>query len=337
MKRKKRITFDETAHYHVMSRIAERRFYLGPHEKEMFRNMMWRVAAFSSVKILTYCIMDNHFHLLIEVPKRQSLSLEEVKGRLPLIYRGEDLAEILAEIRYWEKMGSQPMLDAIKHRYEKRMFDLSHFMKTLKQRFSIWYNRNHDDRRGTLWEDRFKSVVVESPQRREGDMGNRAILTMAAYIELNPVRAQIVDDPADYRWCGYGEASGGVHKARAGIGFLVGYLAAETVPWEKASKQYRTYLFMRGYHKGHVRREHLQRVLDQGGRLTPRELLHCRVRYFSDGVVFGSHRFVEEVFQQKRGCFHEDRRTGARHMHGGKWGDLYTARDLQRKVITVPS
>ena len=45
------------------------------------------------------------------------------------------------------------------------MHDLSEFMKTLKQRFSIWYNRNHDKRLGTLWTERFKSVLVEGSEK----------------------------------------------------------------------------------------------------------------------------------------------------------------------------
>ncbi len=70
-------------------------------------------------------------------------------------------------------------------------------MKLLKQRFSQWHNARNA-RKGTLWEERFRSVLV--------DGAGEALLTMAAYIDLNPVRAGIVQDPKDYRWSGYGEA-----------------------------------------------------------------------------------------------------------------------------------
>ena len=69
------------------------------------------------------------------------------------------------------------------------MGDVSAFMKTVKQRFSVWYNQSHA-RYGTLWADRFKSVLVE------GD--TRALATVAAYIDLNPVRAGMVEDPGKY-------------------------------------------------------------------------------------------------------------------------------------------
>lgn len=41
--------------------------------------------------------------------------------------------------------------------------------------------------------------------------------TMAAYIDLNPVRAGLVDDPKDYRWCDYAEAVSGSEQARSGL------------------------------------------------------------------------------------------------------------------------
>jgi len=65
------------------------------------------------------------------------------------------------------------------------MYELSQFMKTFKQCFSIYYNSNHE-RRGTLWEERFKSVLVEESEYAQ--------LVAGAYIDLNPVRAGIVKD-----------------------------------------------------------------------------------------------------------------------------------------------
>ncbi|MEP2775665.1 MAG: hypothetical protein ABJZ54_12595 [Luteolibacter sp.] len=61
----------------------------------------------------------------------------------------------------------------------------------------------------------FKSVIVES---------GTAARTMAAYIDLNPVRTGMVEDPAEYRWSSYGEAVGGGGKAigrRLGRGWCV--------------------------------------------------------------------------------------------------------------------
>ena len=53
----------------------------------------------------------------------------------------------------------------------------------------------------------------------------RALRTIAAYIDLNPVRAGVVSDPADYRWSGYSEAMAGKARARPGLVGIIGQMA----------------------------------------------------------------------------------------------------------------
>ena len=103
---------------------------------------------------------------------------------------------------YTNEGGMGEAVAVIHKRFTYRMQDLGEFMKGLLQRFSQWFNRAHA-RTGTLWEDRFKSVIVED---------GVAARTISAYIDLNPVRAGMVADPADYRWSSYGEAIGGGKK-----------------------------------------------------------------------------------------------------------------------------
>ena len=82
-----------------------------------------------------------------------------------------------------------------------------------KGRFAQWYNRRHG-RYGVLWADRFKSVLLE---------GGEAVAAVAAYIELNPVRAGLCADPKDYRYCSYAEAlAKGSSLAREGIRIVFG-------------------------------------------------------------------------------------------------------------------
>ena len=67
----------------------------------------------------------------------------------------------------------------------------------------------------------------------------RALRTMAAYTDLNPVRAEMVSDPADYRWSGYAEAMAGKARARRGLVRIMGQIAwprenaPEGEPWGK--------------------------------------------------------------------------------------------------------
>jgi putative transposase len=96
--------------------------------------------------------------------------------------------------------------------------DVSQFIKLLKQRFSGWFNRTHG-RYVTLWSERLKSVLVEPNEK--------VVETIAAYIDLNAVRARLVSDPKDHRFCGYGEAVAGGDLARAGLRRTLG---GDTLP-----------------------------------------------------------------------------------------------------------
>lgn len=66
----------------------------------------------------------------------------------------------------------------------------SKVMHEIGQRYVPYFNRRHQ-RSGTLWEGRFRSCLVDSPEY---------VLACHRYIELNPVRAAMVDMPSAYRW-----------------------------------------------------------------------------------------------------------------------------------------
>jgi hypothetical protein len=70
------------------------------------------------------------------------------------------------------------------------MNDISEFMKTAKELFAIWYNREFGYS-GSVWEGVFKSTMVE---------GGEYLERCRRYILLNPVRAGIVGQAKDYRW-----------------------------------------------------------------------------------------------------------------------------------------
>ena len=58
------------AYYHCVSRVVDRNFVLGDLEKEHFVKLMRGYEAYCGVRVLTFCIMTNHFHVLVEVPQR---------------------------------------------------------------------------------------------------------------------------------------------------------------------------------------------------------------------------------------------------------------------------
>ena len=304
-----------------MSRVVGGEFLLGEKEKEFFVRWMWRLAAFLQIEILDYVVMSNHYHQLVRVPGTVKLSDSELMERLRAYYGEES-----PEVRQFEnalKMGEET-LERIRLRYLKRMGNISEFKKVLKQGFSSWYNHLHN-RRGTLWMERFKSVLVEdSREVRE---------IMATYIDLNPVRAEMVEDPKNYRHCGYGAAMGGDERCRRGIIEITGI-----TDWKKASAAYRILLMERGQiqsksKKGAITRKLRLETLQKEGHLPLGELLRLRVRYFSDGLVLGSELFVEEVFERHRSRFGERRKSGARPIRGMQIQSLKVIRDLRLNAV----
>lgn len=203
------------ADYHCMSRVLNRDFVFGPPEREQFVRLLREYERFCGVRVLTFCILSNHFHLLVQVPARpaQSLSAEEVLARI------EALSSYALTPRCFHQRldpfraaGDASSERAFLDRICATMWDISGYLQRLKQRFTQWFNRRQG-RRGVLWEDRFKSVLVEGT----GD----PLSAMAAYIDLNPVRAGLVDDPKDYRWYGYGAAAAGDAPAREAIASVI--------------------------------------------------------------------------------------------------------------------
>lgn len=179
---------------------------------------------------------------------------------------------------------------------------------------------------------------------------------MAAYINLNPVRAGMVEDPADYRRSSYGEAVGGGRKgngkkSREG---LVRAITSDTDAgsdagkWKDASGRYRRLLDMALERKSlnakvetsgkmHISKNDAegmesgdnQTILPQ---LSIAMMLRCRERYFTDGAVIGSKGFVNETFAGARERFSEKRTDGARRMRGSAKaaaGTLWSMRDLR--------
>jgi putative transposase len=77
-------------------------------------------------------------------------------------------------------------------------------LMSLGRRYVQYVNRSYR-RTGTLWDSRYKSSLIDA---------DRYLLTCQRYVELNPVRAAMVDDPAQYRWSSYGAHALGQRDAR---------------------------------------------------------------------------------------------------------------------------
>lgn len=208
--RRARVKAKGEAYYHVMSRCALQQHLLKDGEvKEMFLKILGRAERFSGVKVANYCVMDNHFHLLVKVPERQEVDDGELDRRIQILYGARKSGQIFHRWKVLREAGTTEAEEKEREAFRKRMFDVSEFVKTFKQRFSLWYCSNVDNVEGTIWQGVFHSVLVEG--------SHDALGAISAYISLNPVRAHMVDDPAAYPWSGYGAACAGDRHARASL------------------------------------------------------------------------------------------------------------------------
>ena len=238
MARSARVKADGVAHYHVVTRVANRAFLFGDAKRKgRILDFLRRSAEFSGVDVVTYALMDNHIHLCVRVPARRDgdsgegircgfgseggtrydvgdqegmrccVSAGEVVRRVGVLYgarRREALERDLAVLR---REGRLDEAEDVLDRYRRRMGDLSEFMKTFKQRVSQWYN-GEAGHEGTLWEGRFKSVLIE---------GGEYLRAVVNYIHMNPVRAKIVPRASQYAWSALGAAATGDAFALKGL------------------------------------------------------------------------------------------------------------------------
>jgi REP element-mobilizing transposase RayT len=331
--RGRHLALGQDAVYHVVSRTAFRRYAFEDTEKRQFLRLLRKQAGFCGIEVLAYCVMSNHFHLMIKVPEPGPISDVELLRRYRLLYGGKHCPPsspaptvLEALLRKNDREGQ-----LLRNRILSRMHNLAVFMRELKQRFGIWYNHRHTNR-GTLWSERFRSTIVEATPE--------ALSTVAAYIDLNPVRARIVDDPANYHFSSFGEASGGHRRARRGYESIF----CMKKGWEQLLPSYNLILYGKGETAkgstvkdlGRIDPEKAARVLAAGGQVSVAEALRMRIRYFSAGTALGSQEFLNTLSSKWNAQFGTDRTNNAHPMRGAAWGDLRSYRNLRKDPLMPP-
>jgi putative transposase len=164
--------------YHVYSRAAcEKGVY--PLEKELCRKKFVQFLKYYSrayfCDVAAFCIMGNHYHIVLKFDIPRKLSKEELWERALMLYPNSKRYLNLWHEKKWNRL-------------EERLFNLSDFMRNLQAAFAMWYNKTYK-RHGTFWADRFKSVLLGDEQ---------SVLDCMLYVELNPVRAGLCEMPEEY-------------------------------------------------------------------------------------------------------------------------------------------
>jgi REP-associated tyrosine transposase len=272
----------EKSVYHVMSRTALDGFPFGAAEKDEFVKIIQKFSKLYFVEVLGFCIMGNHFHLVVQMNTDTDYTDEDIQKRFIGFY-GDD--------RFFIK---ENIVD-----FRKKWSSLSDYIKDIKHAFSWYYNKRHH-RRGTLWGERFKSVIV---QRGE------TLINCLAYIDLNPLRAGIVDQPEAYRWnsLGYHVQTGNKDKLLS-MDFGLREFGVKTE--KERLRRYRRYV----YEAGAVNRpeQGKTKVIDKtvvekerkkNFELSGIRRFQYRTRYFSDSGIIGTKEFVSTNYQLFKDLF----------------------------------
>jgi len=262
-----------------MSRTALPEFPLGAGEKDFLLELIKRLSKLYLTEILGFCLMGNHFHLLVKMLPESDFGDQDVKKRCREFY-GPD---------YVFPEGHLP-------HFRIKLDSLSEFVRDIKVNFTRYYNRRHN-RRGYFWGDRFKSVIVDKGE---------TLVNCLAYIDLNPLRAGVVKKPEEYRW-----SSIGYHMQRSNKDdFLSTDFGLQEFNVKDEKERYRRYMYNAGCidrpDKGKVKiidPRLMKKEKRKDFKITQASRLRYRTRYFTDSGIIGSRAFVAGHYQRFKDHF----------------------------------
>jgi len=271
-------------------------------------NEVKRHSVFFQLEIISVAVMSNHFHICC-FSCGDMLSDEEVVSRHNIYYAGNDL---------------HPQIDLtdqhIITREKVRMHDVSEFMKELQRGFTVWFNAVvQPGRMGTLWAGRYKSTILQASEKR-ATMGNSALFHCVKYVEMNPLRAKMVDDPGDYPYSTWGiYESTGKHPFEDNFlkhmrrihGDRGAEMSGNQIKGHFRSQMARSYTVEQAMYKDHSFKLELKTKEKEPVVLS----VDSKCRYWTDGGVIGSKEFVKETTRYFEGETVADKHRQA-HIHG---------------------
>lgn len=200
--RKLLISLQDTPYYHCVSRCVRRAFLCGvdqhtghsyEHRKHWVEERLLFLGSVFSIDICAFAVMSNHTHVVLHADKAQAASWsdEEVLERWHKLYSGTTLTQrfLLKEMRAAMTESELDMVSKTADVYRQRLFDISWFMRCLNEYIARAANKE-DNCTGRFWEGRFKSQAL---------LDEAALIACMAYVELNPIRANIAKTPEEYQ------------------------------------------------------------------------------------------------------------------------------------------
>ena len=283
--RKARLLAEHTGYYHVILKATgPQMLFKEDADKRAFLGWLERTSRFSGVGVLSYALLDNHFHLLVKVSERESVPTDEFRFRVESLYGDKRAERIFARWERWEADGRGEDVSLERDRLLRRMYDLGQFVKTLKEGYQLYYRKAHNWE-GTLWRGRYKSIIFEEEFK--------ALRDLALYIAMNPVRAGIVKKGTDSPWTSFGQSNRNGSFGRQCHMSLLRVLV-------KLAGAEGTDSIARGFADAMAEAEAVSREAVRGKiakkeSLSLSEMLVCRVHAFSNGRMLGSREALESV------------------------------------------
>jgi REP element-mobilizing transposase RayT len=196
--RQELISLSDTPWYHLVNRCVRRAFLCGvdsisgqnyEHRREWIEQTMLKLASVFAVDIAAFAVMSNHYHLVVRVDKErgQAWSDDEVLERWMRLFSGPVYLQRYLEDPATAEPAIAKQVQQLTQTYRERLHDLSWYMRVLNESIARMANKE-DGVKGRFWEGRFKSQAL---------LDEQAILSVMAYVDLNPIRANIADDLAD--------------------------------------------------------------------------------------------------------------------------------------------
>lgn len=272
---------DEKTCYHVLTRSALPGNPFDDQTKEEFVKIIRKYSKAYFVEVLGFSIMGSYFHLVLRTLPGEFFPDDEIKKRFSSLYgEGAEFTETMNLSFFRNKWSS-----------------ISKFMQDIKQNFSRYYNKRHK-RRGTLWGERFKSVIVE-----EG----LPLLNCLAYVELSPVREKLSSRPDKYRWNSLSYHMRTENKDGF-LSFDFGLKEFDITDYKKKVRLYRKFVYEAGEISDSGKKPVKplrKRVRDKKGKkeITRSDRFRNLNRYFIDSGIIGSKEFVTVNYQRFKHLF----------------------------------
>jgi len=196
--RRNQVSLQDTCYYHCISRCVRQGFLCGedPHTGKSYEHRrgwvekrLLTLTDIFAISVCAFAVMSNHTHVVLCVESQQAddWDTHTILERWHTLYNGTPLTQRYCQPEEYDLMPKAERLrvELLAETYRQRLMDISWFMRALNEPIARMANRE-DGCTGRFWEGRFKSQAL---------LDEQALLSCMAYVDLNPIRANIARTP----------------------------------------------------------------------------------------------------------------------------------------------